>query len=356
MATIAIFRQAKLSQISSFNHLINTHEITNQNPKNNHNINNDNKIIVFDAENDKFISRNFKRNGQNADGVKELHEIAETLDKQARLDYKAHKEKEKANNPTKKIRTVLQSKNLRKEFGVFLGGDKKIGSKAEFEENALKTALKVLETKGLDKKNLICLVIHYDEKTPHAHISYNDYSYLHKTTGSELCKIRDKNITTKAQYSINTNAFGEFQDIVAHEMGMERGQHNSKAQNRSKSQHFAILAEQSEQLKAENSALRTKNRDLTEKNNDIEIDREILPVLNTFKQIVKQSTPAELQIARDLWRPKNTENQFDFNNQLRRTIADFWDEQAIKKQKALNERKQKQLQHSHTKPQHQISR
>lgn len=355
MATIAIFRQAKLSQISSFNHLINTHEITNQNPKNNHNLNNDNKIIVFDAENNEFVSRDFKRNGQNADGVKELHEIAETLDKQARADYKAHKEKEKANNPTKKIRTVLQSKNLRKEFGVFLGGDKKIGNKAEFEKNALKTALKVLETKGLDKKNLICLVIHWDEKTPHFHCQYNDYSFSHKTTGSELCKIRDKSITTKAQYSINTNAFGEFQDIVAHEMGMERGQHNSKAKNRSKFQHFAILAEQAEQLKTENTALRQQNRELREKNNDIKIEPELLPVLNNVKNIVKQSTPAELQIMRDLWRPKNDAN-FDFNNMLRREIADFWDEQAKQKQKMLNERKQKQLQHSHIKPQPQISR
>lgn len=348
MATIAIFREAKKGQVSSLNHLVNSQEFTNQK-----NEPQTNKIFIIDDNGD-WKTRNFTRNGNNQNLINQLREREQKIDIEARADYKAHKLEQKAQNPSgRRVCTVLQSKDLKKEFVIAVGGDKKITDLAKFEENARKTALKILEKKGLDGRNLLSLTIHYDEKTPHIHAQYNNYSFKYKTTASELTRIRLPKNATPAQkreaYNEMRQNFAEFQTLTAQGFGMNRGEFNSRAQHKTKAQYFAILAEQSEQLKSENSALRQQNRELTEKNTDINIDREILPVVNNLKKVVKESTPAELQLARDLWRPKNTEN-FDFNNVIRRSIADFWDEQAIKKQKQLDERKQRQLSPARAEP------
>lgn len=348
MGTIAIFREAKKGQVSSLNHLVNSQEFTNQ--KNEPQIN---KIFIID-DNGEWKTRSFTRNGNNQNLINQLRLREQKIDEMARADYKAFKLEQKAQNPTgKRVCTVLQSKDLKKEFIIAIGGDKKITDLAKFEENARKTALAVLEKKGLDGRNLLSLTIHYDEKTPHIHVQYNSYSFKYKTTASELTRIRLPKNATPAQkreaYNTQRQNFAEFQTVVAQGFGMKRGEFNSRAQHKTKAQYFAILAEQSEQLKSENSALRKQNRELTEKNNDIKIEPELLPILNNLKKVVKESTPAELQIARDLWRPKNTEN-FDFSSMLRRTIADFWNEQAIKKQKQLDERKQRQLTHARAEP------
>lgn len=349
MGTIAIYREAKKGQVSSLNHLVNAQEFTNQ--KNEPQIN---KIFIID-EAGEWKTRNFQRDGNNQNLINQLKAREQKIDAEARADYKAHKLEQKAQNPTgKRVCTVLQSKDLKKEFVIAIGGDKKIGDLAKFEENARKTALKVLEKKGLDGRNLLSLTIHMDEETPHIHCQVNCYSFKYKTTASELTRIRLPKDATPAQkreaYNTQRQNFAEFQTITADGMKMERGEFNSRAQHKTKAQYYAILEQQSEQLKAENSKLRQQNRDLTEKNNDLEMDKEILPVLNTFKQIVKQSTPAELQIMRNHWRPKNTESAYDFNNVARKSIADFWDEQAIKKQKQLDERKQQQLTHARAEP------
>jgi hypothetical protein len=223
MTTIAIFRQAKKAQISTNNHLFNQQEIRNQYSKNNPNLTNKNTVIyVKDGE---LVKKSFNRNGLNADLVQLFSDKARRLDEFARADYKQHKLAEKQANPGKKIRTVLQTKDLKKEFGIFLGGDKEIGNKEDFEAKIVKSTLAILEKKGLDKSNIISIVIHFDEKTPHAHIIYNDFSSLHKTTGQELGKIRQKEGLNKQQLlKLNRDKFGEFQDILAENMGMERGQ------------------------------------------------------------------------------------------------------------------------------------
>jgi hypothetical protein len=341
MGTIAIYREAKKGQVSSLNHLVNAQEYTNQ--KNDPKIN---KIFIID-EAGEWKTHNFTRDGNNQNLINQLREREQKINEMARADYKAHKLEQKAQNPSgRRVCTVLQSKELKKEFVTAIGGDKKITDLKKFEENARATALKILKKKGLDGRNLLSLTIHYDEKTPHVHVQYNNYSWEHKTTASELTRIRLPKNATQAQkreaYNEIRQNFAEFQTLTAQGFGMTRGDFNSRVQHKTKAQYFNVLAEQSERLKAENSKLRQQNRELTEKNNDIKIEPELLPVLNNIKNIVKQSTPAELQIMHNLWRPKNTEN-FDFSNALRREIADFWDEQAIKKQKQLNERKQKQL-------------
>ena len=241
MPTIAIFRQAKKAQISTNNHLFNTQEIRNQHHKNNPNLTNSNTLIyVKDGE---LVKRQFNRNGLNADLVQLFGDKTRQLDELARADYKAHKTAEKQVNPSKKIRTVLQTKDLKKEFGIFLGGDKDIGNKAEFEHKIVKSALAILQKKGLDKSNIISIVIHFDEKTPHAHIQYNDYSFKHKTTGQELGKIRQKDGLNKQQLlKLNRANFGEFQDILAQNMDMERGQKDSKQVNISKTQYYENMA------------------------------------------------------------------------------------------------------------------
>lgn len=241
MTTIAIFRQAKKAQISTNNHLFNQQEIRNQHHKNNPNLTNSNTLIyVKDGE---LVKRQFNRNGLNADLVQMFGDKAKQLDELARADYKAHKTAEKQANPTKKIRTVLQTKDLKKEFGIFLGGDKEIGNKEEFEKKIVKSALAILQKKGLDKSNIISIVIHFDEKTPHAHIIYNDFSSLHKTTGQELGKIRQKEGLNKQQLlKLNRDNFGEFQDILALNMEMSRGQKDSKQVNISKTQYYENIA------------------------------------------------------------------------------------------------------------------
>lgn len=239
MANIGVFREAKINQISSLNHLFNTHEQTNQNPLINPNLANNNSCYIWDNEASTTKLMEFKRDGNNQDVIDLLRKKEISLDKEAREDYKKHKLNEKANNPGKKVRTVLQSKNLKKEFGIFVGGDMTITNKAEFEARALKTAIKVLEKKGLSEKNLLSLTVHFDEKTPHIHCQYVDYSWKHKTTGTEHSKTRFvPGIDKKQLRKLNRDNFAEFQDLVADGMGMQRGQRNSKAINRKKSEHF----------------------------------------------------------------------------------------------------------------------
>lgn len=256
MTTIAIFRQAKKAQISTNNHLFNQQEIRNQYSKNNPNLTNKNTLIYF--EDGKLQKREFQRNGNNDDLVKQFNAKAEQLDKIAREEYKAHKTAEKQANPSKKIRTVLQTKDLKKEFGIFLGGDKNIGNKEDFEVKIVKSALAILQKKGLDKSNIISIVIHFDEKTPHAHIIYNDFSSLHKTTGQELGKIRQKEGLNKQQLlKLNRDNFSEFQDILAENMEMKRGQKDSKQVNISKTQYYSNIANKSEIELSKNLELKT---------------------------------------------------------------------------------------------------
>ena len=288
MTTIAIFRQSVKAKVSTNNHLFNTQEIRNQHHKNNPNLTNANTLIyVKDGE---LVKKSFNRNGLNADLVQAFGDKAKRLDELARADYKAHKTAEKQANPTKKIRTVLQTKDLKKEFGIFLGGDKNIGNKAEFEQKIVKSALKILEKKGLDKSNIISIVVHYDEKTPHAHIQYNDYSFKHKTTGQELGKIRQKEGLNKQQLlKLNRDNFSEFQDILALNMEMSRGQKDSKQVNISKTQYYENMAnnknseiELSKNLELKTAILAKYENYLSVANNEI---KQLKQQLNEYKNV-----------------------------------------------------------------------
>jgi hypothetical protein len=237
-----------------------------------------------------LVKKSFNRNGLNADLVHSFSDKAKHLDELARADYKAHKTAEKQANPTKKIRTVLQTKDLKKEFGIFLGGDKFIGNKAEFEKKIVKSALAILEKKGLDKSNIISIVVHYDEKTPHAHIQYNDYSFKHKTTGQELGKVRQKEGLNKQQLlKLNRDNFSEFQDILALNMDMERGQKDSKQVNISKTQYYENIAkdkngeiELSKKLELKTALLTKYENYLSVANNEI---KQLKQQLSDYKNV-----------------------------------------------------------------------
>jgi len=238
MGNVSIFRQAKKGQVSTNNHLYNTQEMYNQQTKYNKNVGQENKVFYYNKDNN-LVYRKFTRDSNNS-ALNDYFTAKENeLDKLAREDYTAHKKQQKLDNPSKKIRTVLQTKDLTKEFGIFLGGDKNVENKEDFEDKLLQTVHKILKKKGLSEKNLISIVIHYDEFTPHAHIKYNDYSNLHKTTATEYCKVRFQTGLDKKQLNkLNRDNFAEFQDLVADNMGMERGQKDSKAINRSKYEYF----------------------------------------------------------------------------------------------------------------------
>lgn len=288
MTTIAIFRQSVKAKVSTNNHLFNQQEIRNQHHKNNPNLTNKNTLIyVKDGE---LVKRQFNRNGLNADLVQLFSDKTKQLDELARNDYRQHKTAEKQANPTKKIRTVLQTKDLKKEFGIFLGGDKNIGNKAEFEQKIVNSALAILKKKGLDKSNIISIVVHYDEKTPHAHIQYNDYSFKHKTTGQEFGKIRQKEGLNKQQLlKLNRANFGEFQDILAENMGMDRGKRDSKQVNISKTQYYENVAnnkndviELSKNLELKTAILTKYENYLSVANNEI---KQLKQQLSSYKNV-----------------------------------------------------------------------
>ncbi len=275
MGTKAIFRQAVKAKRSTYNHLFNTQSVQNQNIKHNPNLNNENTVIVYDDG--KFEKDTFKRNG--LENYEHFINYENQLDEEAREHYKQYKIQEKKENPHKRVRTKLQSKDLKKEFVIALGGDKNIGNKEDFEDKILKTTIAVLEKKGLDKSNLICIAIHYDEKTPHAHIIYNDYSKLHHTTGTEYCKIRTKDGLDKKQLrQLNRDKFAEFQDLVADNMGMERGRRNSREKHLENYEYYEkmsnvntkLLEEQKNQIAENNLSiekLQARIKELEAENN-----------------------------------------------------------------------------------------
>ena len=276
MMTIISYREAKKGQVSTKEHIYNKQEKTNTKLELNKNYLKENILMYFN--NDTLVKQSYVRDGNNENLISQFDTKEKKIDAEARADYKQHKLKEREENPEKKIRTVLQTKNLKKEFGLFLGGDKNIGNKEEFEKKILSTVKKIMEKKGLEDKNIISISIHYDEKTPHCHIQYNDYSFKHHTTGAELQRIRtDKNASKqeiKEAYKKQLDNFSEFQDLAAEGMEMERGQKNSKQKNKSKFEFYreevknnprilsvknvVMTKVENEELKAENKRLKTE--------------------------------------------------------------------------------------------------
>ena len=103
----------------------------------------------------------------------------------------------------------------------------------------MKTARELMKAKGLEDKNILNITIHYDEKTPHAHIQYNEYSFKHKTTATEYNKIRYvKGATSKEINKLNRDKFGTLQDLVASNMEMSRGAKDSKALHKEKYEFY----------------------------------------------------------------------------------------------------------------------
>lgn len=248
---IAIFRQAKISQVSTLNHLL--QELSKDNLVNHENT--QKNIVLFHDSENTFARVDFDRDGSNKEVAETIKEYEKALDKHARDDYKKYKEAEKdkvfkdckeKGIKRPKIRTVLQSKNLKKEFVIAVGGDKNVDNE-EFYKNALKTVKAVMQKKGLETKNILNIVVHFEEKTPHIHVQYNDYSFKQKTTASELERVRPgadmSRSEKKAQYSANCEKFGDYQDIVAENMGMERGVKGSRAKNKSKTDYYQELKE-----------------------------------------------------------------------------------------------------------------
>ena len=257
---IAIFRQAKISQVSTLNHLL--QELSKDNLVNHETTQ---KNIVLFHENEKTFARvDFDRDGSNKKVAEIIKEYEKAIDKHARNDYQEHKKAEKdkifaecKKNGTKppKIRTVLQTKNLKKEFVIAVGGDKKIMDSEEFYKNTLKTVKAVIKKKGLEDKNILSIAIHFDETTPHVHVQYNDYSFKQKTTASELERVRPSEDMSrsekKAQYAENCEKFGNYQDIVAETMNMERGERGSRAKNKKKAEYLKEKRELADKAKNE---------------------------------------------------------------------------------------------------------
>lgn len=266
MGNIAIFRKAKSNQISTLSHLINNHELTNQDTKLNPSKNNQNTVYIYD---DGLKTTKFKRDGTNQLIMDNIQDIENRLDKEARADYTEHKLKEKLANPDKKIRTVLQSKNLKKEFIIAVGGDCQIDDPVKFEKDVLKTAFKILEHKGLEKKNLIALVVHKDESNAlksshswHIHCQYSDYSFTKHTTATQLEKPKiTKDMTPEEKKQAHKNSresFALFQDLTAEGLKMSRGETNSRVKHKTKAQFYDEKFKEVEQLERTTAKLQAK--------------------------------------------------------------------------------------------------
>lgn len=227
--------QAKSGNVSSNNHLYNQQDLENQNQDFNKNQNESNVLIAYNSELDRFEINYFLRNGNNEILRDKQSQREKNLDLEARADYKKHKLLEKEKNPKKKIRTELQSKNLKKEFIIAFGDTSREElmkiSKEDLSRKCFKGALAVLKEKKLSSKNLIGIVLHYDEKgQPHAHVQYNSYSFSHKTTDTQLEKCLNKN-DKKQQTKDRLQKFSDYQTTLAEAMGLERGLKGSKRQN-----------------------------------------------------------------------------------------------------------------------------
>ena len=262
MANIGIYREANKHEISTFNHLINTQDIKNQDPEKNPNFGKTNLLIY--VENGEFKEYEFKRDGNNQSDIDMLHTIERELDKEARDHYKEHKTKEKLANPAKKVRTVLQSKDLRKEFVLAIGGDRQI-DESTFAEKVKKTVDAVMDAKGLDRGNIIGIFIHNDEKTTHVHCQYNDYSKQYCTTSAQHARPKmTKGMTKKTKSNLiklQREEFGKFQDIVSEHLEMERGEKGSQAKHLSKAEHFEKKSKEVEQLERTTAKLqKTKEK------------------------------------------------------------------------------------------------
>jgi hypothetical protein len=262
MANIAIYREANNHEISSFHHLVNTQDIDNQAPEKNPNLGKTNLLIY--VENGEFKEYEFKRDGNNQSDIDMLHEIERELDKEARDHYKEHKIKERLANPDKKIRTVLQSKDLRKEFFLAIGGDCEI-DESTFAEKVKKTVDAVMVAKGLERDNIIGVFIHRDERSVHVHCSYNSYAKQYFTTAEQLARPKiTKGMTKKTKSNLiklQREEFGKFQDIVAENLEMERGEKGSKAKHKTKAQFYDEKSKEVEQLERTTAKLqKTKEK------------------------------------------------------------------------------------------------
>ena len=275
MANIAIYREANKHEISSFHHLVNTQDIDNQDPEKNPNFGKTNLLIY--VENGEFKEYEFKRDGNNQSDIDMLHEIERELDKEARDHYKEHKIKERLANPDKKIRTVLQSKDLRKEFFLAIGGDCEI-DESTFAEKVKKTVDAVMVAKGLERDNIIGVFIHRDERSVHVHCSYNSYAKQYVTTAEQLARPKiTKGMTKKTKSNLiklQREEFGKFQDIVSEHLEMERGEKGSKAKHKTKAQFYDEKSKEVEQLERTTAKLqktKEKLQDEIKKTQDVNV-------------------------------------------------------------------------------------
>ena len=331
MANIAIFRKAKANQISTLSHLINNHELTNQDSKLNPSKDNINTVYIYDNG---LKTAEFKRDGTNAKIIEKISEIEKRLDQEARADYTEYKTKEKLANPNKKIRTVLQSKNLKKEFIIAVGGDCKIDDPVQFEKDVLKTAFKILKHKGLDEKNLIALVVHNDESSSsssnssksspsqHIHCQYCDYSWSKKTTATQLEKPKITNGMTPEEkrqaHKSSREAFALFQNLTAEGLKMSRGEKDSRVKHKTKAQFYEEKAKEVDQLEIK---LSSKTQELEEIKKAVEDVRkstsaEINALANSKKQFQAEYNTFEDNLKREFRGLIEIKNQIRINSNM----------------------------------------
>ncbi len=251
MTTIAIYREATSISKSTKSHLLKRQDYSNRAEKG-ENFGKDNILITFNQgviTEKVLFNRTETANRTHTKAVQDLnfkgfsrlnnedllrgYEMLEnTHFKQIKTYYQTTKTKQKeqiykkweengkpADQKPKKMQTVYKGKpdQIHKEFLIAFGGPGVISNNPstlksldnpDFYKLAINAVKKQLEEMGLSDKNLVSIIFHRDEKTPHLHIRYTNFDFTNcqslNTTTEKKCN-NDKKEMIKFRQNLLSN-------------------------------------------------------------------------------------------------------------------------------------------------------
>lgn len=223
----------------------------------------------------------------------------------------------------KKMQTIYKGKpdTTHKEFLIAFGGSEVVNENKnalanldnpEFYKKCVVAVKTQLLEMGLSDKNLVSILFHRDEKTPHLHIRYTNFDFENcqslNTTIEKICNNDKKsimqyrrNLLSKLQKTIN-NSFGFEFEPAPENKGIK---HKTKREwlEQENQQLQAIQEQKQEQINTLNNKINDKNKDL-ENHNFLKFDFENLAKNNTYEEAKKK-----IEIIEEIGaKPINTDN------------------------------------------------
>lgn len=249
--TIAIYREATSISKSTKSHLLKRQDYSNR-AENGENFGKDNILITFNnglIVEKVLFNRTETANSTHTKAVQDLnfkgfsrlnnedllsaYEVLENKHfKQIKTYYETTKTKQKeqiykkweengklADQKPKKMQTVYKGKpdQIHKEFLIAFGGPGVVSNNQitlksldnpDFYKLAINAVKNQLKEMGLSDKNLVSIIFHRDEKTPHLHVRYTNFDYKHcqslNTTTEKKCN-KDKKEMMKFRQNLLSN-------------------------------------------------------------------------------------------------------------------------------------------------------